>query len=174
MAVDHKKRFQRRLQNIQSFQGKFSHHRTRRQKFADAVTALSGTTEFLIAHAAWFGIWLAWNAGMIPGLKPFDPFPFVLLTTVVSIEAIFLAIIVLVSQNRQSKIADLRQEVDLQINLIAEEEITKLMRMVAGLYKFLKIDVGEEPELKEMLKPTDPDEIERRLEEQLKRDEGAL
>jgi len=174
MAGNHRTRFQRRLQNIQSFQARFTRHRNRRQKFADVVTAFSGTVEFLIVHAAWFGLWIAWNIGVIPGLKPFDPFPFVLLTTVVSIEAIFLAIIVLVSQNRQSKIADLRQEVDLQINMIAEGEVTKLIQLVAGLYRHLKIHVGEDSELKEMLKPTDPEEIERRLEEQLRREEGAL
>lgn len=174
MAGNHGSRFQRRFQHIQSFQAKFSRGRTRRQKFADAVTAFSGRTEFLIFHAIWFGSWLVWNTGIIPGLKPFDPFPFELLTTVVSLEAIFLAIIVLVSQNRQSKVGDLRQEVDLQINMISEEEITKLIQLVAGLYRYLKIDVGEDSELREMLKPTNPDEIERRLEEQLKIEEGAV
>ena len=113
-----------------------------------------------------YSVWLFLNS-RISGIKPFDPFPYVLLTSIVSLEAIILSIFVLISQNRQSRITDLRQEVDLQINIISEEEITKVIHLIAGLYSALKINVQEDPELKKMLEPTDWDEIEKRLEDQL-------
>jgi uncharacterized membrane protein len=123
----------------------------------------SGTVTFLFANIAVFAIWILLNRSH----KSFDPFPFVLLTTIVSLEAIILAILVLVSQNRQSKIADLRQEIDMQVNLITEEEITKLLKLVAGLYSALKINIDQDSELKEMLKPTNWDILEERLENEL-------
>lgn len=123
----------------------------------------SGTVLFLFANIAIFAIWILWNTAG----KPYDPFPFVLLTTIVSLEAIILAILVLVSQNRQSKIADLRQEIDMQVNLVTEEEITKLLKLVAGLYSALKINIDQDSELKEMLKPTNWDYLEERLEKEL-------
>jgi uncharacterized membrane protein len=84
----------------------------------------------------------------------------------VSLEAIFLAIFVLISQNRQARIADLRQETDLRINTVAEEEITKIMQMLSALYQTIKKDAKEDPEIAEMMKPLDLDEIEERLEKE--------
>ena len=107
------------------------------------------------------------NTGFIYFIQPFDPFPFGLLTMIVSLEAIFLAIIVLISQNRAAKIDDLRAETDLQINTITEEEITKVMELQVLLLKKNGIDVSHDPELMQMLEPTDLDRIEKSLEEQI-------
>lgn len=122
---------------------------------------------FLMFNVMWFAVWIIVNLGFIPGIEPFDPFPFGLLTMVVSLEAIMLAIAVLISQNRAAKIDDLREEVDLQVNITAERELTKIMEMMLLLLKERGIEIAEDPELKRMLKPTDVEELEEIIEEQI-------
>jgi uncharacterized membrane protein len=87
---------------------------------ADAVTAFAGSLNFVYIHAVWFGIWIAANVGLFGAAATFDKFPFGLLTMIVSLEAIFLATFVMVSQNRQAARADIRSEVDFENNLRSE------------------------------------------------------
>lgn len=155
--------YERRLKAVQSLQARHNQKRTPLQKITDKLVSWSGTVMFLFANIAIFAIWILLNRSK----QSFDPFPFVLLTTIVSLEAIILAIMVLISQNRQSKIADLRQEIDMQVNLATEEEITKLLKLVAGLYSALKINIDQDSELKQMLQPTNWDYLEERLEKEL-------
>jgi uncharacterized membrane protein len=115
----------------------------------------------------WFGGWLIINIGWIPGIVPFDPFPFGLLTTIVSLEAIFLAIIVLISQNRGSNISEIREEVDLQMDVITEHELTKSIEMLALLLEKNGIDFSQDKELHRMLKPTNLQKIEQALEKEI-------
>src|SRR5882672_7692637 len=89
------------------------------QRLGDVIACSVGQMWFILAHAVWFGVWVALNYGLIPGLRPFDPFPFQFLTFVVSLEAIFLSLFILVSQNRANQQADRRSHLDLQINLLA-------------------------------------------------------
>ncbi|MBI4034880.1 MAG: DUF1003 domain-containing protein [Candidatus Chisholmbacteria bacterium] len=111
--------------------------------------------------------WIVVNSGWIPGFAQPDPFPFVLLTTMVSLEAIVLTVIVLVSQNRQSYISALREELDLQVNLLAEREVTKVLKLLIELHRHLGTDSIEDRELASMLKETDPSYIVRTLETQM-------
>src|SRR5207342_3731980 len=97
---------------------------------------------------------LVWNSGLI-GLPRFDPPPFGLMTFVVSLEAIFLSIFVLMAQKRESAIAELREELALQVNLRIEEESTKTLQLVAGLYTRLGHRVAEDAELADMMQPLD-------------------
>jgi len=120
-----------------------------------------------VFHGVWFLGWMLVNTGLV-GIRPFDPFPFGLLTLVVSLEAIFLTIFVLMAQSHESAVAELREEVSLQVVLRMEEEVTKTLQLVAGLYTRLGHRVGDDPELREMLGPLDPDEIERDLMDQIK------
>jgi uncharacterized membrane protein len=133
------------------------------------MVRIFGSMGFLIANAVWFVIWVVWNSGVIPGLEPFDPFPFELLTTIVSLEAILLAIFVLISQNREARVTELREETDLQLDILSEKELTKMMRMLKLLLEKEGIDVSEDGELDEMLAPTDVDKIEEVLEDQIDR-----
>ncbi len=170
-------RFRNRRRAIRTFESKYNKNRTPAEKVADAITSFCGSIEFLVLNTIWFGLWIVLNTGIFPGIVPFDPFPFGLLTMIVSLEAIFLSIFVLISQNRQSKVDDLRAEIDMHVNMVAEEEITKIMHMVYGLYKGLKLDMAHDPELDQMMKPLDRNLIEKRLEEQMKGEEtvfGAL
>jgi uncharacterized membrane protein len=141
--------------------------RTLIETVADDLTSLASSAPFLALHAAWFLVWISWNTGLF-GLRPFDPYPFGLLTMVVSLEAIFLSIFVLMSQNRESAIAELREEVGLQVTLRVEEEVTKTLQLVAGLYTRLGHRMGEDEELRDMLMPLDAESIERELVEQIR------
>src|SRR5687768_7265959 len=136
--------------------------RTLMETLAEGLNSAASSTPFLVTHALWFAGWILWNTGVL-GLEPFDPFPFGLLTMVVSLEAIFLTIFVLMAQKRDSAIAELREEMSLQVELRLEEEVTKTLQLVAGLYTRLGHKVGEDAELLEMLQPLDIARIEREL-----------
>ena len=141
-------------------------HRTLLERFVDDLNEIASSVWFLVGHAIGFTIWLLWNTGSI-GLKPIDPYPFGLMTTIVSLEAIFLSIFVLMAQQRESAIAELREELGLQVNLRVEQEVTKTLQLVAGLYTRLGHRVSDDPELHHMLQPPDVRAIERDLLEQI-------
>ena len=162
----YQERYRRRLKAVDSFQAKHYGKRTLIERITDRIASFSGSILFLVINVLFFTIWILLNSKLFAD-KPYDPFPFVLLTTFVSLEAIILSIFVLISQNRQARISDLRQEVDMQINMIAEEEITKVIHLVAGLYRALQVKVDDDADLRAMLEPTDWEEIEKRLETQL-------
>ena len=137
------------------------------ERLADRLTSAASSPLFLVAHVVWFAVWIVWNSGGV-GLRPFDPYPFGFLTMVVSLEAIFLSIFVLMSQGREAAIAELREEVTLQVNLRMEAEVTKTLQLIAGLYTRLGHKVGEDAELREMLQPLDAEAIERELIAQIR------
>ena len=132
------------------------------ERFADRLTRAASSTWFFNLHVVWFAVWIAWNMGAF-GLVPFDPFPYGLLTMVVSLEAIFLSMFVLMAQSRESAIAELREELTLQVNLRVEQEVTKTLQLVAGLYTRMGFQVAEDEELQQMLKPLDAEMIEKEL-----------
>lgn len=152
---------------IKSFQAQANANRTLPEKIADVITAKSGSMAFLFLNVIWFSVWIVINLGWIPSIEPFDPFPFGLLTMVVSLEAIILAIVVLISQNRAGSIADVRGESDLQMDTITEHELTKLLQMVATLQEKQGIDTSKDEELQEMLKPIDIQKIESEMEKEM-------
>lgn len=117
-------------------------------RFSDIATAFSGSVLFVMLHAVWFAGWISVNT--LPGVPHFDPFPFGFLTLIVSLEAIFLSTFVLISQNRQALAADRRAKVDLQVNVIAEQEVTKLLQLVTELHEWLRIDRPSDPVLEQM------------------------
>ena len=164
-ADDSSDRRQRRVLANRAFRAIKAQQAAQRSIFgaiADRLSDLAGSTPFLLAHVAWFIIWIAWNTGQF-GLEAFDPYPFGFLTLVVSLEAIVLSIFVLMSQRREAAIAELREEMSLQVSLRLEQEMTKTLQLVAGLYTRLGHKVGEDPELQEMLQPLDIAGMEREL-----------
>jgi uncharacterized membrane protein len=132
-------------------------------RFADALTVHLGTVRFLAANIAFFAAWIAVNLGFVPALPVFDPFPFNLLTMAVSLEAIVLSVIVLISQNFQSRIGEMRAELDFEINVRAEREVTKLIGMVRQIQEHLGIACSD-PEVRDMERLTDLDEIQSEME----------
>jgi uncharacterized membrane protein len=137
------------------------------QMMADTLTNFASSTGFFVFHVFAFSGWLLWNSPLLPTPK-FDPFPYGLLTMIVSLEAIFLSLFVLMSQGRESRIAELREELTLQVNLRIEEEVTKTLHLVAGLYTRMGHTLGNDPELREMLQPLDPKKLEQEVNEQIR------
>jgi uncharacterized membrane protein len=107
---------------------------------------------------AWFGVWLLLNTGWF-GLKAFDPYPYGLLTMVVSLEAIFLSTFVLISQNRLSVESDRRADLDLHVDLLAEAELTQALKMLRAIHDKLGIACTEPEVLDDLALPTDPQEV---------------
>jgi uncharacterized membrane protein len=151
---------------FRAIKAQHSADRSRMEIIADRLIGTASSTPFLLLHAVAFVIWIAWNLPGVP-LPQFDPYPYGMLTTIVSLEAIFLAIFVLMTQSREARIGELREELTLQVNLRMEEEITKTLHLVAGLYSRLGMVLADDPELKAMLEPLDPKRIEDDLAEQI-------
>ncbi len=166
-AEAHKNLIKKRREQIRSVKAKMDQNRTVTDKIADMINQAFGTSWFLILNGLWFGLWMFVNTGLIPFIKPFDPFPFGLLTMMVSLEAIFLSIFVLISQNRASKIGDLREEIDLQINVQAEHEITRILCMVDEIHDHLGLSPQDDAELKKMKKKMDIGAIERAISKEM-------
>lgn len=154
---------------VEAVKVRFAEERTPVERFSDWLMEIAASTPFLIFHAAWFAFWIVWN---VTGRHAaFDPFPFGLLTMVVSLEAIFLSIFVLLSQRRESQIAELREEMTLEVEMRTEEEVTKLLQLVAGLYGRLGYSLSnDDQELTEMLRPLDKETLEEELSDQISDD----
>ena len=165
-SVERRERMTGAIRARRALKAEHTQDRTLMQVVADGLTRFASSATFLALHGIWFGIWISWNTGLL-GLHRFDPFPFGLLTMVVSLEAIFLSIFILMSQSRESEIAELREEVTLQVDLRIEEEVTKTLQLVAGLYRRLGHELGDDPQLREMLKPLNPARIEQEMKEQI-------
>lgn len=162
-------RRRRRLLANRAFGALKAQHNAERtfvETVADELNAMASSSPYLVLHVIWFAVWMPWNLGWF-GLPIFDPFPFGLLTMVVSLEAIFLSIFILIAQKRESAIAELREELALQVNLRIEEEMTKSLQLVAGLYTRLGHRVAEDPELLDMMQPLDVAGLERALQLQI-------
>ena len=153
-------------QIIKSYEATALKKRSLGVRFADHLTAFFGSIWFLIFNFITFAGWILINIGKVPGVAIFDPFPFILLVTFVSLEAIILTTVVLMSQTRQSLISSLREEMDMQVNLISEREITKSLILLKNLLDEKGIKI-EDAELEEMIKQIDTSYIERALERQL-------
>jgi uncharacterized membrane protein len=121
----------------------------------------------LVLHVLWFGAWVTVNSGVVGGIRPFDPFPFPFLTMTVSLEAIFLALFVLASQNRLSRQADKRSHLDLQIDLLAEREMTAVLHLLQDIASHLRVEtsVTTPEQLRDLMKKTDLKRLANRMEE---------
>jgi uncharacterized membrane protein len=151
---------------FRAIKAQHSANRSKMEIIADRMIGFASSTPFLVIHALVFIGWIWWNLPF-SGLKKFDPYPYGMLTTIVSLEAIFLSIFVLMTQSRESRIGELREELTLQVNLRMEEEITKTLHLVAGLYARLNLTLADDPELRAMLEPLDPKRMEEDLAEQI-------
>ena len=142
--------------------------RTAADRLSDAIAKAAGSSGFVLAHVILFTVWITLNVGLVPALPIFDPFPFSFLTLVVSLEAIFLSIFVLMSQNRAAWLADRRAHLDLQIDLLAERELTAMLHMLRALCAKQKVvldDVGTD--VNDLLEETDVTELASNLDEKL-------
>jgi uncharacterized membrane protein len=151
---------------LQAAKTRYAGRRSRMDILADTMARLGGSSAFLITHIVWFAVWITMNS-RIGGAIAFDPYPYGLLTMIVSLEAICLSIFILMSQSRAAATSELRDEVTLEVVMRVEEETTKALQLITGLYRRLNLPLSEDPELRRMLLPLDRDEIERELAMQI-------
>jgi uncharacterized membrane protein len=136
------------------------------EQVADSVTKSAGSPGFIVFHLFWFTGWILVNTGSIPGVRPFDPFPFNFLTLVVSLEAIFLTLLVLMTQKRMTKEADKRAHIDLQVNMLAEQEGTMILKMVQRIGQHLGLEKEMDEAVHELARKTDVHQIAETLEKE--------
>jgi uncharacterized membrane protein len=140
--------------------------RSKAEQISDWIAYTAGSGPVLALHLVWFGLWVSLNAGVLRRVRPFDPFPFPFLTMTVSLEAIFLALIVLASQNRLSRQTDKRSHLDLQIDLLAEREMTAVLQLLQDIARHLDVQTTVTPEqLRDLMKQTDVRHLTDRMEE---------
>jgi uncharacterized membrane protein len=133
-------------------------------KLAEAISHFAGSIAFVAIHLVLVAGWVAINLKAVPGIGAFDP-SFVILATFASVEAIFLSTFILISQNRASAVADKRADLDLQIGLLAEHEVTHLIKLVTAIAKQLDVREGDHPELKELRRTVAPEAVLERLDD---------
>lgn len=151
---------------IKSFEAKELKKRPWAIRMADKLSMFFGSVYFLVITFIFFAAWVIINLGIVPGFPVFDRYPFVLLITTVSLEAIILTVIVLMSQNRQNYVNSLREEIDFQVNKIAEREITMVIRILVKIAEKQGIKVDGK-ELEEMVEDVEVSYIERKLAKQM-------
>jgi uncharacterized membrane protein len=133
-------------------------------RLALAISRFSGSMRFVYVHALAYGFWIIANLGWVPGLKPWDS-TFVVLAMIASVEAIFLSTFILITQNRMAAAADRRAELDMQIGLLSEAEITKLVQLVTEIAERMDVPAARQPELEEMKKQVAPEDVLDAIEE---------
>jgi uncharacterized membrane protein len=127
----------RNVQAIAALEREALDDRTSLDRITHAVTRIAGSQTFILAHLVWFTSWVAVNSTRLA----FDPYPFSLLNLIVALEAVFLTSIVLMTQNHMTRLADRRAHLDLQVNMLAEQELTAMLQMLNGLCARLGVDV---------------------------------
>ncbi len=152
-----------REKHLATLKLKIENKKTWSDRVADFLTTFFGTATFLVVNTIFFLFWILCNSGVLPGVPVFDPFPYGFLTTFVSLEAIFLSIIVLISQNRTAKIDDLREELDLHINIRAESEITRILNMLDEVHNHLGLGGADDDELVAMKQKIDVEKLKEEL-----------
>jgi uncharacterized membrane protein len=144
--------------------------RTLADRVAEFVARFCGSIHFVWIHAVWFVGWLLWNA--LPWLPHFDPYPFTFLTLCVSLEAIFLSSFILISQNYEMRISERRSHLDLQINLLSEQENTKMLQLLDRMAKKMGLYEEDDPEIQVLEQATRPETLARQIEEALRAQAG--
>lgn len=137
--------------------------RTSTDRIAEAIANFCGSMTFVWVHVIWFGGWILLNS--IPGLPHFDRFPFTFLTLVVSLEAIFLSTFILISQNLETRLSERRSHLDLQLNMLSEQENTKMITILLAIAEKVGADLSHEPHVEALTEDTLPERLIEQIEE---------
>jgi uncharacterized membrane protein len=138
------------------------------ERIAETIGSFAGTIQFIVLQLAFVIAWILANTGLLGGTKDFDPYPFSLLSTLLSLEAVLLTAFVLIRQNRMSMRADHRSHLDLQINLLSEQEVTKVLQVLQRITRHLGIKDAIDRETQEFAQETEVDNLQRDLKATLK------
>jgi uncharacterized membrane protein len=142
------------------------------ERLAHAITRFAGSMPFVYLQVALVGFWIIANLGWVPGVEPWDP-TFVVLAMIASVEAIFIATFVLITQNRMAAAADRRAELDVQIGLLAEAEITKLIELVSEIARRMDVPAAEQEALEEMKQKVAPEAVLDAIDEEEREPAGG-
>ncbi|PWC36126.1 DUF1003 domain-containing protein [Azospirillum sp. TSO35-2] len=160
---------ERNIQALQSRRKREEVEATFETRIAEAITRFTGSMRFVYLHLALFGVWIIANLGWIPGIPTWDP-SFVILAMMASVEAIFLSTFVLISQNRMAEVSDKRADLDLQISLLAEHEVTRLVTLVSSIADHLGVKSEVDAELDVIRQDVAPDAVLDEIEASKTRD----
>jgi uncharacterized membrane protein len=142
--------------------------RTAAERISEAIARFIGSVAFLLLQILLVLSWGAINLNLIPGVKPFDPFPFGILALVISSESVVLTIFVLLSQNRMTRQAERRSHLDLQVSMLAEQELTTMLEMQQKICQHIGVDVASSmQQLQGFANATDVHELASELEDKL-------
>jgi uncharacterized membrane protein len=141
--------------------------RTASDRVADAIAGFCGSMTFVWVHVLWFGTWITINS--VPGISHIDPFPFTFLTFVVSLEAIFLSTFILISQNHETKISERRNHLDLQINMLSEQENTRMLAMLQAIADKVGADVTHDVEVQALSEDIQADKLVEQIQEEVEK-----
>ena len=144
--------------------------RTRADRVAAAIARFCGSMTFVVIHVLVFAAWIAFN--VLPGLQHFDPYPFTFLTLVVSLEAIFLSTFILISQNYDMRISERRNQLDLQINLLSEQENTKMLQMLEKIAIKVGVQDCDDQQVRALEQATRPEALVEQIEEAYREETG--
>jgi uncharacterized membrane protein len=150
------------VETVTSLEEAARNQRTPSDRVAEKIAGLCGSMTFVWVQAVWFAGWILFNS--IPGIPHIDPFPYTFLTLMVSLEAIFLSIFILISQNLDSRIASRRSHLDLQLNLLSEQENTKMIMMLHAIAAQVGADLTQDPQLKALSEETQPERLIEQIE----------
>jgi len=148
---------ERNVKTIAQLEEAAKAHRTKANRVADKIARFCGSITFVWVHVMWFIAWVVLN--FLPGLKHFDPYPFTFLTFIVSLEAIFLSTFILISQNNETRLTERRNHLDLQINLLTEQENTKMLSMLARIAEKVGARTDQDPSLQVLDQATHPEKL---------------
>jgi uncharacterized membrane protein len=154
----------RNVEVIRQLEEAANQERTKSDLVAEAIARFCGSMTFVWVHVAWFGGWITLN--LLPGVTHIDPFPFTFLTLVVSLEAIFLSTFILISQNHDTKISERRNHLDLQINLLSEQENTRMIEMLKAIAEKLECEIPHD-DVASLSEETRPERVAAQIEEQV-------
>ncbi|MCU1326599.1 MAG: putative rane protein [Bryobacterales bacterium] len=161
---------QRNIQTICDMEQEALNSRSHADRVGDAIATHAGKLWFITVHALFYGFWMLANT-LGPTEDRFDPFPFSMMTLIVALEAIFLSLFILMSQTRSSILAERRNHLELQINLLSEDENTKMLQMLQALCKHHGLSIGRDPEIAAMAERTELHEVLEELRNNLPSDE---
>lgn len=156
------------INTIAKLEQQFLERRTQVQRIGDAIGAFAGSIGFIVLHVVVFTLWFLINGRLVPGIPPFDPYPFMFLSMAVSMEAVLLSTFVLMKQNRESRRAEQREQLTLQIDMLSEQEITKTLQLLQRVCERLGIeDAHHDPEVKLLAENTAVEDLVQQLKDKL-------
>jgi uncharacterized membrane protein len=168
IMTEHSKHAQAHIDSIVKQEEEALERRSSSERLADIVGAFAGSLPFVVLHLVLVTAWLLVNSGQIAGVRPFDPWPFSLLGVIVAVEAVILSSFILMRQNRMMRRGERRDHLNLQVDLLAEKEITTLLQMVRAICERMGLrSIVEDKDIRELSKNTSIESLSQTLEDRL-------